>query len=205
MALLHIRSCNSSEPQYSQYIKIFSKIAVSLSSLAFVDGCMWRLNVIVLLTLVWVSVSVKAERPDNVGNEKHKQHAKHEKLSKKHTHEVDEHTSSQSKSDYQSYFNEQHRSVIREFYANEIRRGDCPPGLAKKQNGCLPPGQAKRWKLGQILPRDVRYHHLPDSVIGQMGYPPAGYRFVRVDSDILMLSVGTGLVVDAMSNLLGSP
>jgi hypothetical protein len=100
MALLHIRSCNSSEPQYSQYIKIFSKIAVSLPSLAFVDGCMWRLNVIVLLTLVWVSVSVKAEGPDNVGNEKHKQHAKHEKLSKKHTHEVDEHTSSQSKSDF---------------------------------------------------------------------------------------------------------
>jgi len=23
-------------------------------------------------------------------------------------------------------------------------RGDCPPGLAKKDNGCLPPGQAKK-------------------------------------------------------------
>lgn len=36
-------------------------------------------------------------------------------------------------------------------------------------------------------------------------YPPAGYRFVRVDSDILMLSIGTGLVVDAISDLLGAP
>jgi hypothetical protein len=23
-------------------------------------------------------------------------------------------------------------------------RKDCPPGLAKKDNGCLPPGQAKK-------------------------------------------------------------
>ena len=29
-------------------------------------------------------------------------------------------------------------------------RGTCPPGLAKKGNGCMPPGQArKRWNTGQ--------------------------------------------------------
>ncbi len=31
-----------------------------------------------------------------------------------------------------------------------------PPGLAKKNNGCLPPGQAKkRYQVGQPLPRRV--------------------------------------------------
>lgn len=29
--------------------------------------------------------------------------------------------------------------------------GGCPPGLAKKQNGCLPPGQAKKLLRGQHL------------------------------------------------------
>jgi hypothetical protein len=27
--------------------------------------------------------------------------------------------------------------------------GGCPPGLAKKNNGCLPPGQAKKFRVGQ--------------------------------------------------------
>ena len=31
--------------------------------------------------------------------------------------------------------------------------GGCPPGLAKKNNGCLPPGQAKKlFNVGQRLP-----------------------------------------------------
>lgn len=164
---------------------------------------MFRLNIIALLALFSVSIHVQAEKPDGAGGNKHKSHAKHEKSSKKHTREVEAYSSPQNKADYQPYFNEQHRLVIREFYANEFRSGGCPPGLAKKQNGCLPPGQAKRWALGQTLPRDVRYYDLPDSVMRQIGYPPAGYRFVRVDSDILMLSIGTGLVVDALSDLLG--
>ena len=31
--------------------------------------------------------------------------------------------------------------------------GGCPPGLAKKNNGCLPPGQAKKlYRIGQRYP-----------------------------------------------------
>ena len=30
--------------------------------------------------------------------------------------------------------------------------GGCPPGLAKKQNGCMPPGQAKKLLRGQYWP-----------------------------------------------------
>jgi hypothetical protein len=30
--------------------------------------------------------------------------------------------------------------------------GGCPPGLAKKQNGCMPPGQAKKLLRGQRFP-----------------------------------------------------
>ena len=36
---------------------------------------------------------------------------------------------------------------------NHASMGHCPPGLAKKNNGCLPPGQAKKlYNVGQRLP-----------------------------------------------------
>ena len=36
---------------------------------------------------------------------------------------------------------------------NHASMGHCPPGLAKKHNGCLPPGQAKKlYNVGQRLP-----------------------------------------------------
>lgn len=39
---------------------------------------------------------------------------------------------------------------------------NCPPGLAKKNNGCLPPGQARqRWKVGQRLPSSYRDNYIP--------------------------------------------
>jgi hypothetical protein len=34
--------------------------------------------------------------------------------------------------------------------------GGCPPGLAKKQNGCMPPGQAKKLLGGQNLTYGLR-------------------------------------------------
>ncbi len=40
---------------------------------------------------------------------------------------------------------------------------NCPPGLAKKNNGCLPPGQAKKaaWNVGQRLPRQYWDDYVP--------------------------------------------
>jgi hypothetical protein len=75
------------------------------------------------------------------------------------------------------------------------------PGLAKKHNGCMPPGQAKKWVIGRPLPRDVIFYDLPPAVAINIGPPPIGYRFVRVASDILMISIGTGMVIDAINDL----
>ncbi len=36
------------------------------------------------------------------------------------------------------------RDIVRRQYVAHYGRGHCPPGLAKKDNGCLPPGQASR-------------------------------------------------------------
>ena len=98
-------------------------------------------------------------------------------------------------------FNDRHRVSIHDYYADEYRRGRCPPGLAKRHNGCVAPGQARRWAVGRQLPRDVIFYDLPPRVLVQLGPPPARHRYVRVAQDILLLATGTGMVVDAIDNL----
>lgn len=100
-------------------------------------------------------------------------------------------------------FDERRRTVIRDYYSREFGAGRCPPGLAKKGNGCMPPGQAKKWAVGRPLPRDVVYYDLPRGLVVEIGLPPEGYKYVRVASDILMIAVGTSMVVDAIEDLSG--
>jgi len=90
------------------------------------------------------------------------------------------------------------RTAVRDYYQSPSH---CPPGLAKKNNGCLPPGQAKKWAVGRPLPRDVIWHELPRELAVRIGQPPAGHRYVRAAADVLMIAVGNGLVVDAIEDL----
>jgi hypothetical protein len=51
-------------------------------------------------------------------------------------------------------------------------RGQCPPGLAKRDNGCLPPGQAKKvYNVGQRYNRNFgnawTYNDIPQSMRSQ--------------------------------------
>ncbi|HET7597459.1 MAG TPA: hypothetical protein VFK15_11045 [Burkholderiales bacterium] len=98
-------------------------------------------------------------------------------------------------------FSDHQRVVIREYYHTEFRGGHCPPGLAKKHNGCMPPGQAKKWRVGYALPREVIYYELPPALVVRIGVPPPGYKYVRVAADILMIAAGTGMVVSAIEDL----
>jgi hypothetical protein len=94
------------------------------------------------------------------------------------------------------------RDAVYGYYRTEYAAGNCPPGLAKKNNGCLPPGQAKKmWAVGQPLARNVYYEPLPPALIGRLSPAPAGYQYVRVASDILMLAVGTRMVTAAIADL----
>ena len=99
------------------------------------------------------------------------------------------------------YFGDQHRAIVHNYYHEQFRTGRCPPGLAKKGNGCMPPGQAKKWAVGRPLPRDVIFYEVPQELVVQIGSPPAGYRYARVANDILLIAVGTGMVIDAIQDL----
>lgn len=99
------------------------------------------------------------------------------------------------------YFTDSQRRAVVEYYEPRFKAGKCPPGLAKKNNGCMPPGQAKQWRKGSPLPRDVVYYPVPDGVTIRLGLPPEGHKFVRVATDILLIAVGTGMVIDAVEDL----
>lgn len=101
-----------------------------------------------------------------------------------------------------AYFHDDHRAMVRDYYGQTYREAShCPPGLAKKHNGCWPPGQARLWRRGYVLPREVIYYELEPAVLMRLGPPPSGHRFVRVAGDILLIAVGTGLVIDAIEDL----
>lgn len=99
------------------------------------------------------------------------------------------------------HFEDRHHVVVREYYVENFRGARCPPGLAKKNNGCMPPGQARKWQMGRPLARDVIYYEVPQPLLVQIGPAPSGHRYVRVASDILLIAIGTGLVVDAIQDL----
>lgn len=102
-----------------------------------------------------------------------------------------------------AYFGGTQRQVVHDYYGSEFKSGHCPPGLAKKNNGCQPPGQAKKWSRGHVLPNDVIYYPVPGALIARLGPPPAGHKYVRVASDILLIAIGTSMVVDAIEDLGG--
>lgn len=143
-----------------------------------------------------------ADKPSGAGKD-----GKGSKHQKKVKHEYSQGTSRQEPRhdvDVHTHFGDHQRDVIRHYYADEYRSGHCPPGLAKKHNGCMPPGQAKKWRVGRPLPPDVIYYELPSTVIVRLGPPPSGHRYVRVASDILLIAIGTGMIVDAIADLSGN-
>jgi hypothetical protein len=97
---------------------------------------------------------------------------------------------------------ERDRTAVHSYYRTEFVGGHCPPGLAKKGNGCLPPGQAKRlWRLGAPLAAAAVVYPLPAALLAQLTPAPAGYQYIRVDNDILLIATGTRIVNASVSSL----
>ncbi len=78
------------------------------------------------------------------------------------------------------------------------RGGSCPPGLAKKNPLCMPPGQYKKLHRGDYL-RDWRsYDRLRYRDYG-LPAPGPGQRYVRIGDDAYLIAEGTALVLEAIS------
>jgi hypothetical protein len=100
-------------------------------------------------------------------------------------------------------FSDTQREAARSYFVTQYGRGNCPPGLAKKNNGCLPPGQAKkRYVVGHSLPYGIVVGELPVELSRRIGPAPAGYRYGILDGDLVKLAVGTMLVADVIEGLI---
>jgi len=96
-----------------------------------------------------------------------------------------------------AYFSSGHRDSVRHYYVSH-----CPPGLANRHNGCMPPGHERRvWMVGQPLPATVVLAPPPPQVVVTLPPPPVGHRYVEVAGDVLLIAVGSKMVVDGISGL----
>jgi hypothetical protein len=100
---------------------------------------------------------------------------------------------------------QQDRAIVYQYYRTEYSAGRCPPGLAKKGNGCWPPGQVakapKVWVVGQPLPPAVVYEPVPPVVVQQLEPVPDGYGYVRVDNDVILMDMANRVVTDVIGDL----
>ncbi len=79
----------------------------------------------------------------------------------------------------------------------------CPPGLAKRDNGCLPPGLAKRYVVGQPLPEGLTYELITDLARYGLTPPDGEWLYYLVDGEVLKIADATFVVLDALG-LLGN-
>lgn len=102
------------------------------------------------------------------------------------------------------YFNDRNRVAVRRYFADQYGHGKrCPPGLAKKHNGCMPPGQERKLAVGERVPGGVTLYPVPQAVIVQLPPPPYGYRYARIGNDIVLVRNDTQLIVDIIAGLFG--
>lgn len=92
------------------------------------------------------------------------------------------------------------RTIIRNYLVNDFRR-HCPPGLAKKNPPCIPPGQAKRWQAGHMLSDDIRWLPISDDLLGRLSPLPAEYQYIQVNKDVLLINTASKKIIDAVTLL----
>ena len=84
--------------------------------------------------------------------------------------------------------------------------GGCPPGLAKKNNGCLPPGQAKKlYNVGQRFPTNYgnmwNYDQIPYDLRRQYGFDP-GYNYHYGDGYLYRVDPKTAIISEVVRAIL---
>ena len=88
------------------------------------------------------------------------------------------------------------------YYRDEVAAGRCPAPLVRRDKVCGAPAAqpTKSWRLDQPLPDGVKADAPPPGLIAKLSPSPAGHQYMRVDTDIIIIGVGTrnvaALVVD---------
>jgi Ni/Co efflux regulator RcnB len=140
------------------------------------------------------SPAIAKDNDHGKGKGKHKhyeKHHKHEKHGKRSGHDDDVNIN--------IIIGSNDRVIIRDYYRKHGHH--CPPGLAKKRNGCMPPGQYKKYVRGEYLPDYVYWEPLPRDLLIHLHPAPHGHRYVMVDQNVLLISEASKKIIDAITLL----
>ena len=82
---------------------------------------------------------------------------------------------------------------------------NCPPGLAKRHNGCMAPGQARRWAQGSRLPYGYNsytpYNQIPQRYIDQYDLD-SNNRYIYRDNTIYQVDPRTSIIQRILGGLV---
>ncbi|MBI2725630.1 MAG: RcnB family protein [Polaromonas sp.] len=165
-----------------------------------------RLVAIAITSLFIAGPVLAKDHGDDHGNGKGKHGQKHENKEDKRADKEQKHADKRQREEIKqgAYFNEQQRTYAREYYTTNYGGAKrCPPGLAKKNNGCLPPGQARNWVVGQPVPRGVTLYTVAPPVVRMLPPAPYGYRYARLGGDVVLVQQQNNIIVDIIQGLLG--
>lgn len=85
------------------------------------------------------------------------------------------------------------RQIIRDYY-----RSTLPPGLARRET--LPPGLRRQLVRNGRLPPGLEKRALPPDLIARLPRRDDRYEMVRVGTDILLILIATGVILDIIEN-----
>jgi len=90
------------------------------------------------------------------------------------------------------------RGVIQSYYRSQAKSGHCPPGLAKKQDGCQPPGEARRNASAARPPStNMSIQPLPRTLLERLTLAPNGYAYGYSNGSVVLYSTGSRIVADS--------
>jgi Ni/Co efflux regulator RcnB len=132
----------------------------------------------------------KAEKRNPKKSKKQQKYERHDFEERHSQHPVPQH--------HVSSFDDDRRAIIRSYLHQRYSR-HCPPGLAMKHNGCLPPGHFKRYQIGGFLPAE--HYMLPNHLVVRLGPPPTGAYYAMVDEDVVLVAEASKKIIDAITLL----
>ena len=94
------------------------------------------------------------------------------------------------------------RFAVYGYFRQEFLAGMCPAGLVKNSLGCQMAGEPKRqWALGKRLSPITPFFVLPLPLLARLSPPPGGVKYVRIDSDIVLMEVDTLRIIEFVASV----
>ena len=101
-------------------------------------------------------------------------------------------------------FDELERQMISKYFKEHVYEPvvyeEAQPKSTKKKG--LPPGIQKKLARGGTLPPGIAKQYLPEGLVKELPPPPQGYERRVVGTDVVLVSIDTGVVADIITDAI---